>query len=166
MKKAVAWMPRLFCCAEIDRAVPEAVSSRYCAPASASFLLVQPGLDLYRLSTGDFPRQILSIHGLSPPVSKRMSRPTLLRQGILTQENAMKNEQIIIRTSFTERLVFLTKPDVATRRKLSAEGFKWNGALWYRTRGTASTLRPKQLDAILTPDLSEVTESTPELATA
>jgi hypothetical protein len=94
-----------------------------------------------------------------------MSRLTSLRQGISTQEKAMKAEQIILRSSYTERLVFLVKPDHATRRRLSAEGFKWNGVLWYRTRATTSTLKPKQLDAILTPDTSEV-PAEPELATA
>jgi hypothetical protein len=76
----------------------------------------------------------------------------------------MKAEQIILRSSYTERLVFLAKPNLATRRRLSAEGFKWNGVLWYRTRATTSTLKPEQLDAILIPDTSEVTDATPESA--
>jgi hypothetical protein len=76
----------------------------------------------------------------------------------------MKAEQIILRSSYTERLVFLTKPSHATRRKLSAEGFSWNGVLWYRTRATTSTLNPDQLETILAPDTSEVTDTTPEPA--
>jgi hypothetical protein len=72
----------------------------------------------------------------------------------------MQNVQIIHRTSFTEKLVFTTKPDHPTRLALRTAGFRWNGIAWWRNTNQTSVIKPKQLADLLTPI------SQPEAATA
>lgn len=67
------------------------------------------------------------------------------------------------RSSFTERLVFMSKPDRVTRLALRSAGFRWNtgGGYWWRNHSAMEAIKPADLAAILTPvndDSGEVTE--------
>ncbi|MFO0949644.1 MAG: hypothetical protein U0835_00540 [Isosphaeraceae bacterium] len=48
-----------------------------------------------------------------------------------------KAQPVFYRQSFTERLIFTSKPDAATRKALRDGGWKWNRAGGGRTRHPA-----------------------------
>jgi len=69
------------------------------------------------------------------------------------------------RQSFTERIVFQTKPDRATRLALRSTGWHWNPAgHWWRNTNSLTPLKPADLAAILTPANDNAEQ--PEAATA
>lgn len=65
------------------------------------------------------------------------------------------------RTSFTERLVFMSKPDRVTRLALRSAGFRWNvgGGYWWRHNAAMEPLKPSELADILTPAPAEEPEA-------
>jgi hypothetical protein len=69
-----------------------------------------------------------------------------------------------LRTSYTERLVFPSKPDAATRRALRMAGFRWNQIFWYRTQSTTAPIKAADLSTLLTP--ANDNTPLPETATA
>lgn len=60
-----------------------------------------------------------------------------------------------LRTSFTEKLTFPTKPDAATRAALRAAGFRWNGVQWFRNQNQTAPIKPSELAALLAPASDE-----------
>lgn len=59
--------------------------------------------------------------------------------------------QIVHRTSHTEKLAFTAKPDAATRKALTAAGWRYNGLHWWRNVNHTVIRRPKDLSALLAP---------------
>lgn len=67
------------------------------------------------------------------------------------------------RSSFTERLVFMNKPDRVTRLALRSAGFRWNtgGGYWWRNHSAMEAIKPRELSDLLAPiaaNAGEVTE--------
>jgi hypothetical protein len=74
---------------------------------------------------------------------------------------ATKTQPTFLRTSFTEKLTFPSKPDAATRRALREAGFRWNGTQWFRNQNQTAPIKPRELSDLLAPipaDAGEVTE--------
>ncbi len=59
--------------------------------------------------------------------------------------------QIVHRTSHTEKLAFTAKPDAATRKALTAAGWRYNGLHWWRNVNHTAIRKAKDLPAFLTP---------------
>lgn len=75
---------------------------------------------------------------------------------------------VFYRHSFTERLIFTSRPDQDTRLALRAAGYRWNRAgWWWKNSNNTQPLKGKQLANLLTPvndALNEAIEA--EAATA
>jgi hypothetical protein len=59
--------------------------------------------------------------------------------------------QIVHRTSRTEKLAFTSRPDAATRKALTAAGWRYNGLHWWRNVNETSIRKAKDLPALLAP---------------
>jgi hypothetical protein len=57
-----------------------------------------------------------------------------------------------LRTSFTEKLTFPTKPDAQTRRALREAGFRWSGFYWFRNQSQTAPIKARELSNLLAPD--------------
>src|SRR5690349_19102305 len=56
------------------------------------------------------------------------------------------------RQSFTQRLIFTSRPDRSTRLALRAAGFRWNPAgYWWANTNSTAPLKQKELAALLAP---------------
>jgi hypothetical protein len=62
-----------------------------------------------------------------------------------------KTAPVFLRTSFTEKLVFTTKPDRATRIALATAGFRWNGVAWWRNQNQTTQIKPREFVDLLAP---------------
>lgn len=62
-----------------------------------------------------------------------------------------KTQPVFLRTSQTQRLVFPGKPSADIRRALRLAGFRWNGALWFRTTSETVPIKDRDLADLLVP---------------
>ena len=70
--------------------------------------------------------------------------------------------QIVFRTSTTETLYFMNKPDYATRRSLKAAGWKYAGnGRWFRNQNSATVLKQRDFAALVVPVQAEPATAEP-----
>lgn len=71
----------------------------------------------------------------------------------ITLKTATKTTPLVFhRQSFTERLIFTSRPDASTRLALRRAGYRWNAAgWWWKNHNSTAPIKPRELAALLAP---------------